>query len=121
MLRRPVNEGEMVHEALIQSLEMDYANIPMSPNASVRPGDKELCLTNLPKAMNFIGKNTPSGPVLIHCRSGKDRTGMVLAALLIVLQGLTVKILKSHGITLITVWCLELVNVTTDHPKPQHT
>jgi len=86
-----VNEGEMVHESLIQSLEMDYANIPMSPNAPVRPGDKELCLTNLPRAMNFIGKNIPDGPVLIHCRSGKDRTAMVLAALLIAFEGLNVK------------------------------
>ncbi len=28
-----------------------------------------------------------NGPVLVHCRSGKDRTGMVLAAYLIEFEG----------------------------------
>jgi len=31
------------------------------------------------------------GPVLIHCRSGKDRTGMVLAAYLIEFEGYDVE------------------------------
>lgn len=78
-----VNDGEMVHESLIRSLGINYANIPMSSNAPVRQGDKELCLKNLPHAMKFIGENSSNGPVLIHCRSGKDRTGLVLAASLI--------------------------------------
>lgn len=32
-----------------------------------------------------------NGPVLVHCRSGKDRTGMVLAAYLIEIEGYGVK------------------------------
>ena len=68
---------------------MDYANIPMSANAPALTGDKEICLTHLPLAMDFIGAHLPLGPVLVHCHSGKDRTGMVLAAALIALEGLT--------------------------------
>ena len=41
--------------------------------------------------MIFIGKNLKIGPVLIQCRSGKDRTGMVLAASLIAIEGIDVK------------------------------
>lgn len=83
-----VNDGEMVHESLIKAVGLEYANIPMSSNAPVRAGDKDYCLRNLPKAMSFIGKNLVKGPVLIHCRSGKDRTGMVLAACLIALESM---------------------------------
>ncbi len=77
-----VNNGDAVHEALIAELGIEYANIPMSNNAPARTGDKEICLQNLPRAMAFIRKHKRNGPVLVHCRSGKDRTGMVLAAYL---------------------------------------
>ena len=98
-----VNDGEMVHESLIESLGLNYSNIPMSANAPVQPGDKEYCLKNLPKAMKFLGNNLKNGPVLIHCRSGKDRTGLVLAASLIAIEGLEIEIsmrevLKVRGI-----------------------
>ena len=86
-----VNDGEAVHGSLIKDLQMDYANIPMSANIPAREGDKELCLRNLPAAMKFIGRNLHNGPVLVHCRSGKDRTGMVLAAYLINFEGYKAK------------------------------
>ena len=86
-----VNNGEAVHESILSGLGIAYSNIPMSSNAPVRKGDSELCLKNLPKAMNFIKENMLNGPVLIHCRSGKDRTGMVLAAYLIEFEGYDVK------------------------------
>ena len=82
-----VNDAEAVHESLIRNLLLDYANIPMSPNIPPGEGDKELCLSNLPLAMEFISRNLDKGPVLVHCRSGKDRTGMVLAAYLIKFEG----------------------------------
>ena len=82
-----VNNGDAVHESLLAELGLAYANIPMSSNAPVREGDKEFCLQNLPRAMDFIHQNLASGPVLIHCRSGKDRTGMVMAAYLIDYEG----------------------------------
>ncbi len=78
-----VNNGEAVHESMLSNLGIAYSNIPMSSSAPAREGDKEFCLKNLPRAMEFIRKNLKNGPVLIHCRSGKDRTGMVMAAYLI--------------------------------------
>lgn len=86
-----VNDGEGVHESLVSSLGITYSNIPMSPNAPVREGDKNFCLKNLPLAMSFISNNKENGPVLVHCRSGKDRTGMVLAAYLIEFEGYRAK------------------------------
>lgn len=83
-----VNDGDMVHESLLDQLGLNYARIPMSGNVPIRPGDKDQCLRNLPRAIAFIEKNIEAGPVLIHCRSGKDRTGMVLAASLIAREGL---------------------------------
>ncbi len=86
-----VNNGEAVHESMLSNLGMTYSNIPMSSNAPARDGDKELCLNNLPKALEFIRENLINGPVLIHCRSGKDRTGMVMAAYLIEFERYNVK------------------------------
>jgi protein-tyrosine phosphatase len=86
-----VNNGEAVHESMLSKTGMAYSNIPMSSNAPVRDGDKERCLENLPKAMAFIRENMIDGPVLIHCRSGKDRTGLVLAAYLIEFEGCSEK------------------------------
>ena len=82
-----VNNGDAVHETMLSDLGITYASIPMSSNAPAREGDKEHCLQNLPKAMAFIRRNIMNGPVLIHCRSGKDRTGMVMAAYLIEFEG----------------------------------
>ena len=86
-----VNHGDAVHESMLSSLGIAYANIPMSSNAPARDGDREFCLANLPKAMKFIRENMVNGPVLIHCRSGKDRTGMVLATYLIEFEAYDVK------------------------------
>ncbi len=86
-----VNDGEAVHESMVSNLGIVYSNIPMSSNAPARDGDKEFCLENIPKAMDFIRENLMTGPVLIHCRSGKDRTGMVMAAYLIEFEGYNAK------------------------------
>jgi len=86
-----VNSGEAVHETLLDKLGIGYANIPMSSNAPARDGDREFCLQNIPRAMDFIRENLANGPVLIHCRAGKDRTGMVMAAYLIEFEGYDAK------------------------------
>ena len=83
-----VNGGDCVHETSITGLGMAYGLIPMSANAPAREGDREHCLANLPLAMELVERNLPNGPVLIHCRSGKDRTGLVMAACLVEFEGL---------------------------------
>lgn len=85
-----VNKGEGCHTDRISQLGMAYANVPMSENAPPRTGDLELCLANLPDAIAFIDEHCRKGPVLIHCRSGKDRTGLVMAAYLIARHDKTV-------------------------------
>lgn len=52
-----VNRGDAVHESMLSNLGIAYSNVPMSSNAPVRNGDKEICLANLPKAMEFIREN----------------------------------------------------------------
>ena len=87
-----VNDGEGVHESSVIQSGLNYANISMSPNAPVRDGDLEHCLKNLPLAIKFIESNLINGAVLVHCRSGKDRTGLVLSAYLIASEGLSVEL-----------------------------
>ena len=84
-----VNNGEGCHLTLMETLGIRYANIPMSRNAPAKAGDKEYCLNNLPAAINFIEEGQRLGSVLIHCRSGKDRTGLVMAAFLIATENKT--------------------------------
>ncbi|OUR69249.1 protein phosphatase [Marinomonas sp. 42_23_T18] len=86
-----VNFAEAVDQGAMQEAGILHANIPMSPNAPVHAGDKEICLANLPKAMDFIASNKALGPILIHCRSGKDRTGLVMAAYLIQFEGMAAR------------------------------
>ena len=84
-----VNNGEAVHETLIRQLGIDYAHIPLADNAPPREGDADKCLAALPKITSFIDQTLQRGPVLIHCRSGKDRTGLAMAAYLVRNKGLT--------------------------------
>jgi len=74
-----VNNGELCHVDEIEKSGLAYACIPLSGNAPPRPGDREICLTNLPRALEFVKKHLATGKVLIHCRSGKDRTGLLMA------------------------------------------
>ncbi|SBS35035.1 hypothetical protein MSP8886_03242 [Marinomonas spartinae] len=82
-----VNDGEMVHVSRLTALGMSYGHIPLSSNAPAKEGDVELCLTSLPRIINFIDHHKKRGIVLVHCRSGKDRTGLALAAYLIKSKG----------------------------------
>lgn len=74
-----VNDGELCHVQDIHDAGLVYACLPMSENAPPRAGDRELSLLSLPKTYEFIETNLNHGKVLIHCTSGKDRTGLVMA------------------------------------------
>lgn len=72
-----VNDGVLCHLQDFERREMAYACIPLSPNAPPRPGDLEHCLSALPVAYTFVTGQLEKGcRVLVHCSSGKDRTGL---------------------------------------------
>ncbi|NAW57528.1 MULTISPECIES: dual specificity protein phosphatase family protein [unclassified Vibrio] len=75
-----VNDGEMVHVSLLETLCIAYRNIQLSSNAPPLDGDLELCLKSLPQIVSFIEQHKCNGLVIVHCKSGKDRTGLALAA-----------------------------------------
>ena len=75
-----VNDGELVHSEDLVALDIDYFCAPLSENAPPRDGDMEICLANLPRGYEFVLKNRNLGrKTLVHCRQGRDRTGMFLA------------------------------------------
>jgi protein-tyrosine phosphatase len=75
-----VNDGRSVYPEDFSALEMVYAHIPLSDSAPPRQGDDEICQVALPRAYMFMHEQIGAGnPVLVHCSSGKDRTGLVLA------------------------------------------
>lgn len=84
-----VNHGDECDVDSIDQVGLKYACIPMSRNAPPEPGDLEICLEALPRALTFI-RQSPA-PVMIHCRSGKDRTGLVMAYYLMETHGLGVE------------------------------
>lgn len=84
-----VNNGEAVHKTLIDRLGLAYAHIPLSDNAPPKSGDVSYCLAALPNIITFIEETLERGPVLIHCRSGKDRTGLTMAAYLVRCRGMS--------------------------------
>jgi len=75
-----VNDGELVHADDLSALDIDYLCTPLSENAPPRVGDTETCLASLPKGYEFVLRNRKLGrKTLVHCRQGRDRTGMFLA------------------------------------------
>lgn len=75
-----VNNGELVHAEDLTAVEIDYLCTPLSGDAPPRAGDTETCLASLPKAFDFVSKNRELGKkTLVHCRQGRDRTGMFMA------------------------------------------
>ena len=79
-----VNDGALCHRDDFDQRGLGYECVPLSEDAPPRPGDRELCLARLPVAFEFAERYISSGrSVLVHCRSGKDRTGMFLAYYLV--------------------------------------
>ena len=75
-----VNNAASVYPEDFTSIGMSYRCIPLAANAPPREGDLELCLEQLPLAYEFVNNEIESGrSVLVHCRHGKDRTGLFMA------------------------------------------
>ena len=75
-----VNHAESVYAEDFSAVGMPYRCIPLSANAPPRDGDHELCMTRLPMAYEYALNRIESGhSVLVHCRHGKDRTGLFMA------------------------------------------
>ena len=85
-----VNDGALVRPDELDAVGIEYCRAPLSDAAPPQPGDLEICVSALPRALSFavdsIGRNRA---VLVHCRSGKDRTGLFLTYYLCVVEGLT--------------------------------
>jgi hypothetical protein len=87
-----VNSGILVDATALEACGICYACIPFSWNAPPIPGDVEICLDALPKAFAFVQENLEAGrAVMIHCTSGKDRTGLLMSYFLMRTKGLTVE------------------------------
>lgn len=79
-----VNNAERVYPEEFSALGMRYAHIPLSDAAPPRPGDLEFNRQQLPVAYDWIMNCLNDDlAVLIHCRSGKDRTGLLMAYYLV--------------------------------------
>ena len=86
-----VNDGAACHAEDFTALGMGYRCIPLSDNAPPRDGDIERCLVALPEAYDYVrGELDKQRAVLIHCRSGKDRTRLFMCYFLVRESGMPV-------------------------------
>ena len=75
-----VNNADSVYPDDFAAVYMSYRCIPLASNAPPRDGDLELCLQRLPKAYDYsLGEIESGRTVMVHCRHGKDRTGLFMA------------------------------------------
>lgn len=85
-----VNDGVLCHPKDFRALDIAYACIPLSDNAPPQPGDDAVCLEALPNAYRFVKQQLDDERVtIVHCSSGKDRTGLFLAYYLMQVNGLS--------------------------------
>ena len=75
-----VNDGLLCHPEDFAAADIRYACIPLSANAPPQRGDDDLCVRALPEAHAFVSEQLAQGRrTVVHCSSGKDRTGLYLA------------------------------------------
>ncbi len=85
-----VNDGALCQHEEFIDFGMAYARVSLAENIPPRPGDLELCTARLPAAYEFLTQRLDAGEkVLIHCRSGRDRTCLLMAYYLCRQYGLT--------------------------------
>ncbi len=69
-LREP-GEGTSFEEQAVKMLGMKYVNVPMRPFSA--PSQEQI-----ERVLSLLLHND-AGPIFVHCRRGKDRTGIVIA------------------------------------------
>lgn len=85
-----LNDGELVRASELDEVGIAYCCIPLSDAAPPLPGDSQICVNALPRALSFALRSIENHQsVLVHCSSGKDRTGMFLAYYLCATESLT--------------------------------
>jgi protein-tyrosine phosphatase len=83
-----VNDGLSVYADELRRADIEHACFPLSDNAPPRVGDFEHCLETLPRIYAHLQDVIASGRIpLVHCTSGKDRTGMSLCHYLCQAEG----------------------------------
>jgi protein-tyrosine phosphatase len=84
-----VNDGELVRPLELAEVGIDSCCIPLSDAVPPRAGDFEACVSALPRALSFVRRSINARrKVLVHCSSGKDRTGLFLSYYLCVMERL---------------------------------
>lgn len=74
-----VNDAASVYPDELAAAGIEHRCIPISSNAPPRAGDLEICLAALPQCLEYLQAVIECGGIpLVHCSSGKDRTGLVL-------------------------------------------
>ncbi|MEZ0371978.1 MAG: dual specificity protein phosphatase family protein [Candidatus Sericytochromatia bacterium] len=87
-----VNQGTLCNPQAFASAGITWRCLPLSEHAPPQPGDFEHNLQTLPLAYDFLCQQLGQGhKVIVHCRSGKDRTGLLLAYWLVRNTGLPVE------------------------------
>ena len=87
-----VNDGALVHPTHLAQVGLHHECVPLSDAAPPQRGDFEKCVAALPKALAFVaGEIRSARSVIVHCRSGKDRTGMFLCYYLCMTEGMTTR------------------------------
>jgi protein-tyrosine phosphatase len=86
-----VNDGLLCHPRDFAACSIAYKCVPLADNAPPQPGDEELCLRALPVAFEFVAAQLEEGrTTVVHCASGKDRTGLFLAYFAMRVEALSV-------------------------------
>lgn len=75
-----VNDGESCRPGDFTAAGLGYRCIPFSRHAPPAPGDLEHCVAALGRAYDHVSACIDARErVLVHCSSGKDRTGLFFA------------------------------------------